>query len=642
MTSEEIREKYLKFFEKRGHKIIPSSPLVPENDPSTLFTGSGMQPMVPYLLGEKHPLGTRIADSQKCFRTVDIEEVGDNRHTTFFEMLGNWSLGDYFKKEQLVWMFEFLTEEIKIDPKKLYVTVFIGDEKNNLPKDTESVEIWKNLFAEKGVEAKDVEVGSEENGYKNGMQGGRIFYYDARKNWWSRAGVPENMPAGEPGGPDSEMFYEFTDVEHDKKFGEHCHPNCDCGRFLEIGNNVFMEYVKNSDGSFQKLPKQNVDFGGGLERITMASENIPDVIEVNHKPILNFLEEKSGKKYGANKEETKAFRIIADHMKAAIFLIADGVLPSNTDQGYFVRRLIRRSVLYSDNLGINQNILSEITQLISVVYQSQYPELNKKLIEIKKETRNEEEKFRNTLARGLKEFNNFVLRKDIRKPRGRNRTVGVAYDQMFLYGSDAFYIYETFGFPKELMIELCKQHHIGFDEIGFNFSFTEHQKLSRTGSEQKFKGGLGGHSEMEVKYHTATHLLHQALREVLDTHVQQKGSNITPERLRFDFSHPTKMTDEEKKKVEEIVKKKIKEDLPVNKVVMKKEEAEKIGALHFFGDKYGDEVSVYFIGEDLETAWSKEFCGGPHVSSTGSLGTFKILKEEAVSQGTRRIKATLS
>jgi len=615
MTSTEIRQKYLKFFESKGHKIVPSSPLVPENDPTTLFTGSGMQPMVPYLLGEKHPQGTRITDSQKCFRTVDIEEVGDNRHTTFFEMLGNWSLGDYFKKEQLQWIFEFLTEEIKIHPNKLYVTVFIGDEKNNLPKDTESVEIWKDLFGKKGVEAKDVEIGSEENGYKTGMQGGRIFYYDAKKNWWSRAGVPENMPAGEPGGPDSEMFYEFTDVKHDKKFGEHCHPNCDCGRFLEIGNNVFMEYVKNTDGSFQKLPKQNVDFGGGLERIAMVASNNPDIIEVNHRSIIDFLEEKSDKKYGANPEETKAFRIIADHMKAATFLIADGVLPSNTDQGYFVRRIIRRSVRFADMLGIKESILRDVVNPIAEMYEGAYSEVREKLESIKQNITEEENKFRKTLEKGLKEFE-----KD----------------------TDPFILFTSYGFPFELTQELAKEKGTEVDEEKFKKDLEEHQKLSRSGSEQKFKGGLGDTSEMSVKYHTATHLLHQALREVLGDHVQQKGSNITPERLRFDFSHSQKMTDEEKERIEEIVNEKIKEDLPVNKVVMKKEEAEKVGALHFFGDKYGDEVSVYYIGDSIDSAWSKEFCGGPHITHTSELGTFKILKEEAISQGIRRIKAILT
>jgi len=614
MQSDEIRSKYLKFFEKRGHKIVPSAPLVPENDPTTLFTGSGMQPMVPYLLGEVHPLGTRITDSQKSFRTSDIDEVGDNRHTTFFEMLGNWSLGDYFKEEQIPWMFEFLIKEIGIDPNKLYVTVFIGDEKNNIPKDTESAEIWKGLFAEKGISAKAVEIGSEEDGYKNGMQGGRIFYYDVKKNWWSRAGTPDKMPVGEPGGPDSEMFYEFTEIPHNKKFGENCHPNCDCGRFLEIGNNVFMEHKKNPDGTFSKLPKSNVDFGGGLERMTMAITNSPDIIAVNHKPILDYLEKVSGKKYLGNEDETKAFRVIADHMKASVFLIGDGVTPSNTDQGYFVRRLLRRAVRFSDKLGIKEMSLSNLVLPILDSYKDAYPETYKQKETIKREIEIEEEKFKKTLRNGLKEFEK---------------------------GIDPFFLFTTYGFPIELVLELAEEKGIKIDQKDFDNKMTEHQKLSRAGSEQKFKGGLGSTGEIEIRYHTATHLLHQALRDVLGTHVGQKGSNITPERLRFDFTHSVKMTDEEKKKVEDIINGKISAHLPMNKVMLNKAEAEKTGALHFFGDKYGDEVSVYYIGDSLETAYSKEFCGGPHVTNTDELGHFKILKEEAVALGIRRIKAVL-
>lgn len=616
MQSEEIRDKYLKFFESKGHKIVPSAPLVPENDPTTLFTGSGMQPMIPYLLGEKHPAGTRITDSQKSFRSGDIEEVGDNRHTTFFEMLGNWSLGDYFKKEQIAWMFEFLTKEIGIDPNKLYITVFIGDDTNNIPKDTEASEIWKEHFKTVGIDAKEIEIGSEENGYEVGMQGGRIFYYDVKKNWWSRSGVPNNMPAGEPGGPDSEMFYEFTEVEHDPKFGKECHPNCDCGRFLEIGNNVFMEYKKNPDGTFSKLPQSNIDFGGGLERIAMAINNCPDVVEVNYRPILNYIEKVSGKVYKQNESETKAFRVISDHMKATTFLIADGVIPSNADQGYFVRRLIRRSVRFADSLGIKSSVLANIVEPIAEMYKNSYPEIMAKLESIKKEISSEEERFRKTLEKGLKEFEKGTV--------------------------DPFILFTTYGFPFELTEELAKEKGISIDIEKYKKDLEAHQALSRAGSENKFKGGLGDTSEMSVKYHTATHLLHKALREVLGDHVQQKGSNITPERLRFDFSHPQKMTDEEKKRVEDIVNTKIKEDLKVNRVVMPKVEAEKVGALHFFGDKYGDEVSVYYIGDSIDRAWSKEFCGGPHVTNTGVLGTFKISKEEAVSQGVRRIKAVLS
>ena len=631
MTSAEIRKKYLEFFESKGHKIIPSASLVPENDPTTLFTGSGMQPMVPYLLGEKHPLGTRITDSQKSFRTTDIEEVGDNRHTTFFEMLGNWSLGDYFKKEQIPWMFEFLTEVIGIDPNKLYVTVFIGDTKNNIPKDTESAQIWKKLFESKNIEAKEVEIGSEEDGYTIGMRGGRIFYYNDKKNWWSRAGTPENMPAGEPGGPDSEMFYDFG-TPHDPKFGKECHPNCDCGRFIEIGNNVFMEYKKNADGTFSKLPQQNVDFGGGLERMTMAINNCSDVIEANHKSIIDYVEKISGKIYGKKEEETKAFRVIADHMKASVFLIGDGVIPSNTDQGYYARRLIRRAVRYWDKLGIKESGLGALVDSVLENYKDSYPDTCGKKEVIKDEIKKEEERFRKTLKGGLKQFEK---------------------------GVDPFILFTTYGFPFELTQELAKEKGIEVDKNKFRKDIEAHQQLSRAGSEQKFKGGLGGTGEMEIKYHTATHLLRQALEEILGENIMQKGSNITAERLRFDFGFGRKMTDEEKKKVEDLVNQKISENLPVNKVVMKKEEAEKTGAAHTFGDKYGDEVSIYIIGPNSSdpsgSPFSREFCGGPHVENTGDLasvrdperaegeskGPFKITKEEAVSAGVRRIKAIL-
>ncbi|MEI6843377.1 MAG: alanine--tRNA ligase [bacterium] len=613
ITADQIRQKYLEFFKEKGHAIVPSASLVPENDPTTLFTGSGMQPMVPYLLGETHPLGRRIADSQKSFRAVDIEEVGDNRHTTFFEMLGNWSLGDYFKKEQIPWMFDFLVNEIGIDPNKLYVSVFIGDEKNNIPKDTESVELWKQLFAEKGIIVKDVEIGSEENGYNVGMQGGRIFYYNAKKNWWSRAGVPEHMPAGEPGGPDSEMFYDFG-TPHDPKFGKECHPNCDCGRFLEIGNNVFMEYKKNSDGTFSKLPQSNVDFGGGLERLAMAVQNTNDIFNIDiFSHLIKQIEKLSGTAY-LDESVTASYRVVADHIRASVFLIGDGIVPSNTDQGYFVRRLLRRAVRYWDKLGITETGISVLVSPMLEYYKDTYPETYSKKETIIQEIEKEEEKFRKTLKDGLKQFEK---------------------------GVDPFILFTTYGFPFELTQELAKEKGIVVDENKFRADLEEHQKLSRSGSEQKFKGGLASTGEMETKYHTATHLLHKALQEVLGENVIQKGSNITPERLRFDFTHGAKMTDEEKKKVENIVNEKIQANLPVQKIIMKKEEAEKTGAMHAFGDKYGDEVSVYFVGDSLETAWSKEFCGGPHMSHTGELGVFKILKEEAVSVGVRRIKAIL-
>lgn len=599
MTPNEVRAKYLAFFKERGHTIIPSSSLVPENDPTTLFTGSGMQPLVPYLLGKNHPAGSRLADSQKCFRAMDIEEVGDNRHTTFFEMLGNWSLGDYFKQEQLPWFFEFLTKEIGIPKERLWVTCFEGDPKFNLPKDTESFEIWKSL----------------------GVPEERILYYPAKKNWWSRAGVPENMPVGEPGGPDSEVFYDFG-TEHDKKFGEHCHPNCDCGRFLEIGNSVFMQYIKNANGTFSLLPKQNVDFGGGLERILMAASGHPDIILANHGPIVAYLEQASGKKYAS---DLRSFRIIADHMKAAVFLIGDGVRPVPADQGYFVRRLIRRSVRYADKLGIAEAGFAEVVRPIIDMYKEQYAELGEKTAEIELIIGEEEEKFRRTLARGKKELERFA-------------TDGSVSAQ------DAFQLVTTFGFPLELIIEEAGERGIKQIDIeGFKELLKQHQEASRAGSEQKFKGGLADASEQTTRLHTAHHLLLKALQQVLGPHVHQRGSNITQERLRIDFSHGEKMSSEQKAEVERIVNEKIKEHIPVVRTEMAKEEAEKLGAEHEFGAKYPDRVSVYSVGP-LDNAFSIEFCGGPHVENTSELsksGVFKIQKEEAVAQGVRRIKAVL-
>ncbi len=634
MTLNEVREKYLEFFKARGHVIVPSSSLVPQNDPTTLFTGSGMQPMVPYLLGQDHPAGKRISDSQKAFRAEDIEEVGDNRHTTFFEMLGNWSLGDYFKDEQLQWFFEFLTDEIGIDPARLYTTAFIGDDTNNLPRDTDSVEIWKRLFKSKGIEASDAVIGSEAEGYVRGMkEGERIFYYEAKKNWWSRAGVPEKMPAGEPGGPDSEVFYDFG-TPHDTKWGPLCHPNCDCGRFVEIGNSVFMQYQKQPDGSFALLPKQNVDFGGGLERITMVSTGTPDVIKACHWPIIEHLQNASGKTYNQNENETRAFRIIADHMKAAVFLISDGVLPANSEQGYFVRRLIRRAVRYADMLGIKKATLSEVVSSIADMYKDADPDLVSKTDDISHTIAKEEEKFRETLARGIKEMERFIKDGSVT-------------------AQNAFQLVTTYGFPLELIIEEAGERGIKqIDTEGFKELLKAHQDLSRAGSEQKFKGGLADTSEKTTRLHTAHHLLLKALQVVLGPTVKQRGSNITQERLRIDFNWGEKMTDEQKKEVERIVNEKIKEDLPVTHNELDKQVAEELGAEHEFGAKYPDRVSVYAVGPVgategnpvLEQAFSIEFCGGPHVTHTGELsqsGTFKIAKEEAVSAGIRRIRAVL-
>lgn len=630
MTLNELRQKYLDYMEKKGHVIVPTCSLVPENDPTTLFTGSGMQPMIPYLLGKKHPQGNRVSNSQRCFRAEDIEEVGDNRHTTFFEMLGNWSFGDYFRKEQLDWISKFLFDELEIEPNNLYVTCFIGDEENNLPRDIEAAELWKKIFEERNIVAGIADLGSEEQASKKGIkEGERIFYYST-KNWWSRSGAPNKMPIGEPGGPDSEMFYKFSDIEHDPVYGEHCHPNCDCGRFMEIGNNVFMTFKKVAEGKFEELPNKNIDFGGGLERITAAANDNSDVFaktpfstffsDINQK-LKDSGSSELGEYKKLSKENKFAFRVFADHVRAATFMIADGVIPSNTEQGYFVRRLLRRAIRYQDILYPENEILTTTIESVVKEYRDAYPFIEEKGYEIIKTILSEETTFRKTLKKGLKEFE---------KLSSSN-----------ISGHDAFILFSTYGFPIELTVEMAKNKNIKVDTDGFREQMKKHQALSRAGAEQKFKGGLGDTSQMSVKYHTATHLLHKALREVLGTHVEQRGSNITPERLRFDFSHSQKMTEEEKTKVENLVNEKIKENLPVNNIILPKKEAEEIGALHFFGEKYGDQVSVYYIGESLASAYSKEFCGGPHVKNTKELGHFKIKQEEAVSAGIRRIKAIL-
>lgn len=638
MKTNDVRTLFLKFMEKKGHVIIPSSPLVPENDPTTLFTGSGMQPMVPYLLGQKHPLGTKITDSQKCFRSQDIEEVGDNRHTTFFEMLGNWSLGDFFKQEQIPWMWEFLTEEIKLDPNRLYFSCFKGNDSLGIPKDTESAELWQKLFAEKSITAKIGE-NPEVDGIKDGE---RIFYYPEKKNWWSRAGVPGNMPIGEPGGPDTEMFYDFYPdlgrncIPNTPWGGQFCHVNCDCGRFVEIGNNVFMEYVKTENG-FEKLVQQNVDFGGGLERMTAATQNDADVFNMDVFDVAKkTVERLSGKAYVG--EAQYAFRVILDHIRATTFLISDGVLPGNKDQSYFVRRLIRRAVRFARNLYIHTNFCAEVSDSFIQVYKDEYKNLETKRVEILSEITKEEEKFRKTLENGIKEFEKAI---EIHK----SVTGEIKEIIRYLSGRVAFDLLQSYGFPIELTEELAKERNIIVDREEFEKLKKDHSDQSRTASAGKFKGGLGGDGEMEVKYHTATHLLHQALREILGEHVFQKGSNITPERLRFDFSHDTKMTDDEKKKVEDLINSKIQADLPVTREEVSFEEAKARGAIGLFEDKYSDVVSIYRIGEGTKRGdsnlYSIEFCGGPHVEHLGVLGTFKIQKEEAVSAGIRRIKAIL-
>ncbi len=652
MKVNEVRAKYFEYFKARGHVEIPSASLVPQNDPTTLFTGSGMQPLLPYLLGEVHPKGNRLVDSQKSFRAEDIEEVGDNRHTTFFEMLGNWSLGDYFKHEQLQWFFEFLTDEVGVDPSRLYVTAFMGDEKNNLPKDTEAVDIWKGLFAGKGIEAHAIEIGSEADGYAKGMQGGRIFYYEAKKNWWSRAGVPEKMPAGEPGGPDSEVFYDFG-LPHDESFGANCHPNCDCGRFMELGNSVFMQYLKNEDGTFGLLPKQNVDFGGGIERITAASNNDPDVFHIDaFMDVIDLLVHFSGKPYDDSAWK-KSYRIVADHMRASVFMLADGVRPSNTDRGYVLRRLLRRAAQHAQKLGVEndqkeESMLNRCAVIIIEKYKEAYPELaTEEMYEaITSEIWKEEKQFGHALVTGMKEFEKL--------------TSNVGLTKSHILGEDAFMLFTTYGFPFEMTQEIAAERGLSVDADGFKALMIKHQDLSRAGSEQKFKGGLADHSEATTRLHTAHHVLLKALQTVLGDHVKQRGSNITSERLRIDFSHTAKMTPEQIAAVECIVNEVIRKELPVVRSTLPKDEAEKLGAEHEFGAKYPDMVSIYSIGPigatesdpHYDQAYSLEFCGGPHVSNTRELAfsdssstalgpKFKILKEEAVAAGIRRIKAVI-
>lgn len=609
------------FFKAQGHAIIPSAPIVPENDPTTLFTSSGMQPLVPYLLGQPHPGGTRLADSQLSFRAGDIEEVGDNRHTTFFEMLGNWSLGDYFKQEQLPWIFEFLTSKEKglgFDPQKFYVTVFDGDADVGVDLDTESVEIWKKIFAEKGIAAELVRIGTEEAGYEKGMRSGRIFSY-GDKNWWSRAGAPAKMPPGEIGGPDSEIFYDFG-TPHDSKWGKECHPNCDCGRFVEICNSVFMQFMKNTDGSFSELPKRNVDFGGGLERFAATTLSSADVFDIDvFDTPRQVLEEYSGKNYG-DAEATRSFRIILDHIRAASFFIASGIRPGNAEQGYVLRRLIRRAIREVDRLGIKDAILSEVAGSFADVYADHYPFVKEAATKIREELEKEEAQFRKTLTNGMRELEKM------------GNTI------------DAFMLFTTYGFPIELTEEIAKERGVALDMAAVKAKMGEHQNLSRAGAAQKFAGGLADHAEQTVRYHTAHHLLLKTLQIVLGSDVHQRGSNITSERLRIDFSYGQKMTPEQKTEVEKIVNEKIAEAIPVIRTDMKKEDAEKLGAEHEFGATYPDTVSVYSVGA-LDSAFSIEFCGGPHVANTSELGAggkhFKIQKEEASSAGIRRIKAVL-
>ena len=588
MKAIEIRNKYLDFFKRHGHAVIPSAPLIPENDPSVLFTTAGMQPLVPYLLGEKHPEGTRLTDFQKCLRTNDIDEVGDNRHLTYFEMLGNWSLGDYFKEESIAMSFEFLTKELGIPVEKLSVTCFAGDE--DCQRDEVTASCWR----------------------KAGIPEDRIYYFGKDDNWWI---------AGEEGpcGPDTEMFYDTGKP----KCSENCNPSCGCGKYVEIWNNVFMEFFKTKDGKYTKLKQHNVDTGLGLERMTMLLQGKETPFDTElFKPVMDKLQELAGEN-----DSIESRRIVSEHLRSSMMIIQDGGLPSNVDRGYILRRLIRRMVRHLRKLQINLNELGELIDLNIDTLKEMYPELHQNSNKIKSVIIEEKDKFEKTLERGEREFNKIVNRM---KNDGKDT----------ISGQDLFTLYETYGFPPEVTQDLAREAGLKVDTTEFDKLFKEHQEKSRMGSEQKFKGGLAGTGEQEVRYHTTTHLLNAALKVILGKDVHQKGSNITPERMRFDFSCDHKLTDDEKKKVEDLVNEWIAQGLDVKCEEMKKDDAIKSGAECMFIEKYPDIVTVYSIGNDKETV-SKELCGGPHVKNTSELGHFKIKKEEASSAGVRRIKAIL-
>ena len=583
MKAIEIRKKYLNFFKNHGHAVIPSAPLIPENDSSVLFTTAGMQPLVPYLLGEPHPQGKRLTDYQKCVRTNDIEEVGDNRHLTYFEMLGNWSLGDYFKEESIQMSYDFLTQELQIPAEKISVTCFAGDE--DCARDEVTAECWK----------------------KAGIPEERIYYFGKDDNWWI---------AGETGpcGPDTEMFYDTGKP----KCSPNCNPSCGCGKYVEIWNNVFMEFYKDENGKYTKLKQKNVDTGLGIERMTMILEGKETPFETElFSHIMDKLVELQ------KVDNISSRRIIAEHLRSSMMIIADGGRPSNIDRGYILRRLIRRMIRHMNKLEISLDELSTLVELNVENLKEMYPELENKKEIIKNVILEEKDKFVKTLTKGEKEFE-----KEIAEIRKQGKEV--------VDGKIVFRLYDTYGFPPEVTEELAQENGMKIDKEEFNKLFKEHQEKSRAGSEQKFKGGLASTGEMETKYHTATHLLNAALKQVLGQHVHQKGSNITAERMRFDFSHPSKMTDEEKQKTEDLVNKWIKDAIPVEHMEMKKDEAIKMGAEAMFIEKYGDIVSVYKIGD-----FSLELCGGPHVHNTSELGHFKIKKEESSSSGVRRIKAIL-
>ncbi len=591
ITSKDLRSLYLNFFAEKGHAVIRSASLIPENDPTVLFTTAGMHPLTPYLLGQKHPAGNRLTDVQKCVRTGDIDEVGDASHCTFFEMLGNWSLGDYFKKEAIHWSYEFLTSEkyLGIPKERLAVSVFAGDD--DAPRDEESADIWMEC----------------------GLKPEQIFYLPKKNNWWGPAGITG------PCGPDTEMFFDTGKP----KCSDGCGPQCDCGKYLEIWNDVFMQYNKKEDGSFEPLRQKNVDTGMGLERTVCVINGLGSVYETDvFEGAIRCIESLSGKKYGADDQTTRAIRIVADHVRTATFMLGDqiGVTPSNVDQGYVLRRLIRRAIRFMRSLGIGKGEMVKLAAHYVDFYAEVYPELAENRQKIMDELTKEEEKFSRALEQGTKEFERAAA-------KAQNGVID---------GQTAFRLYDTFGFPIEMTVEFAKEKGLAVDTEGFREKFAEHQKKSQLGSEQRFKGGLADHSEKTTKLHTATHLLQAALRKVLGDEVAQKGSNITEERLRFDFSFSRPMTKEEIDETQKLVNEAIQRKMPITCEEMTVEEAKAQGAIGLFGDKYGEVVKVYTMGD-----FSKEICGGPHASNTGDLGEFVITKEQSSSSGVRRIKAEL-
>ena len=680
MEANEIRKKFLEFQIKLGHKKIKPAPLVLENDPTTLFTGSGMQPLLPYLLGKEHPDGTRLCDSQPCVRMQDVDEVGDPRHTTVFEMLGNWSLGDYFKEEQIRSFFKFLTEVIGLDPNKIYVTCFIGNEKYGIPKDTEAAEIWQKVFKEVGVEAKIAEIDTAEAGGKRGIKPGeRIFYYDDHENWWSRGGGCDSTPIGDPCGPDSEVFYDFGEDKQDvAKYGL-SHPASDGARFMEIGNSVFMQYRRLEDGTFEELEKKNVDFGGGLERIAAAAIESFDVFQISlMKPIIEKLEKISGKSYENNTDE---MRVIVDHIRGAYLLAAQGLVPSNKAQGYAMRRLLRRAILRALDLGISSNFLSEIVPIVAASYADLPDSILTHRENALEVMLREETAFRKTLNRGLKElqkmaralaepvssdagleFSSTSYTGTPREPSLRDEPLGSVRNirvensnhsmhprktgsaTRALSGTDLFKLQDTYGFPMELSVEECYRQGIELSKNyveEFEAALKEQRERSQTASKGMFKGGLEDHGEQTVKYHTACHLLLAALQKLVDPSICQKGSNINAERVRFDFQCDHKLTPEEKQAVETQVNEWIEADLPVVFDEYDKDYARDTLKAHGeFWDKYPEKLKVYTVG-DFDHPVSREVCGGPHVERTGTLGKFHIVKEESSSAGVRRIKAVL-